>query len=132
MHVYRSFFLKLISGLTNARIPTCAPTAPMSTGPAGQGGENLMYIALVGAACLGGGIYVSKIRLSHRTLKNKQLIRRCMFIIFILLLPEHSPLLAFCKHSCICGIWTVSIFYCLFLLGIPNSQGRQRKISGPY
>lgn len=69
MHVNKSVFLKLISGLTNARIPTCAPVAPMSTGPAGQGGENLMYIALVGAACLGGGIYVSKMRLLHHTLK---------------------------------------------------------------
>lgn len=32
----------------------------MSTGPAGDGKENLIYVALVGAACIGGGVYVSK------------------------------------------------------------------------
>lgn len=32
----------------------------MSTGPAGDGKENLFYMALVGATCIGGGVYVSK------------------------------------------------------------------------
>lgn len=49
-----------ISGLNSARLPTRLPSAHMSTGPAGDGKENLVYVALVGAACIGGGIYVSK------------------------------------------------------------------------
>lgn len=50
----------LISGLTSARLPSRVPSAHMSTGPAGDGKENLIYVALVGAACIGGGVYVSK------------------------------------------------------------------------
>lgn len=46
--------------MTIARLPTRAPSAHMSTGPAGDGKENLIYMALVGAACIGGGVYVSK------------------------------------------------------------------------
>lgn len=46
--------------LNNARRQAPAPAAHMSTGPAGGGGsENILYVVLVGAACLGGGIYVS-------------------------------------------------------------------------
>lgn len=33
--------------------------AQMSSRPPGGGGENAVYFVLVGAACLGGGIYVS-------------------------------------------------------------------------
>lgn len=58
----------LILGLNNARIPTCAPAAHMSTGPTGGGGggrENLLYLAVVGTACIGAGIYVSKLKQSY-------------------------------------------------------------------
>lgn len=33
--------------------------AQMSSGPAGGGGENTLYYVLVGATCLGTGVYVS-------------------------------------------------------------------------
>lgn len=65
--------LKLIlfnvfSGLTNGRIPALVPAAHMSTGPAGGGGgENRLYFALVGAAFVATGIYVS-INLAYYTL----------------------------------------------------------------
>lgn len=62
--------MKLFSGLINARIPTRVPAAHMSTRPTGEGRENLLYIAIVGATCLGGGIYVSKLSLSKHALKN--------------------------------------------------------------
>ncbi|KAG7223316.1 hypothetical protein INR49_015672 [Caranx melampygus] len=42
------------------------PAAQMSTGSAGGGGENKMYFLLVGAACLGGGIY------AYRTVTSDQ------------------------------------------------------------
>lgn len=46
------------AALNNARRQAPAPAAHMSTGPAGGGGsENILYVVLVGAACLGGGIY---------------------------------------------------------------------------
>lgn len=61
LHSYNhSNLLGLIPGLTSARLPTRVPSAHMSTGPAGDGKENLIYVALVGAACIGGGVYVSK------------------------------------------------------------------------
>uniref|UniRef100_A0A672ZCA9 Apoptosis-inducing factor 1, mitochondrial n=1 Tax=Sphaeramia orbicularis TaxID=375764 RepID=A0A672ZCA9_9TELE len=44
--------------LNNGRTPAQVPAAHMSTGPAGGGRENQLYALLVGAACLGGGIYV--------------------------------------------------------------------------
>lgn len=46
------------SGLNNGSAVR-VPAAQMSTGSAGGGGENKVYFLLVGAACLGGGIYVS-------------------------------------------------------------------------
>lgn len=49
----------LFSGLTNGRIPACVPAAQMSTGPTGGSRENQLYVVLVGAALLGGGVYVS-------------------------------------------------------------------------
>lgn len=52
------------AGLNNGRIPACVPAAHMSTGPAGGGRENQLYALLVGAACLGGGIY------AYRTVKG--------------------------------------------------------------
>ncbi|XP_040907357.1 apoptosis-inducing factor 1, mitochondrial isoform X2 [Toxotes jaculatrix] len=54
------------AGLNNGRL-VHPPAAHMSTGPAGGGGgENQLYIALVGAACLAGGIY------AYRTVKGDQ------------------------------------------------------------
>lgn len=52
------------TGLTSARLPTRVPSAHMSTGPAGDGKENLIYMALVGATCIGGGVY------AYQTLKG--------------------------------------------------------------
>ncbi|XP_075876449.1 apoptosis-inducing factor 1, mitochondrial isoform X1 [Nelusetta ayraudi] len=52
------------TGLTSARLPTRVPSAHMSTGPAGDGKENLFYMALVGATCIGGGVY------AYQTLKG--------------------------------------------------------------
>lgn len=64
--------LFLILGLNNARIPNCAPAAHMSTGSTGGGGgrENLLYFAMVGTACIGGGIYVRKIQQSMHASKD--------------------------------------------------------------
>lgn len=44
--------------LNNGRAPAHVPAAHMSTGPAGGGRENQLYIFLVGTACIGGGVYV--------------------------------------------------------------------------
>ncbi|XP_068187969.1 apoptosis-inducing factor 1, mitochondrial isoform X11 [Antennarius striatus] len=52
------------TGLTNFRIPPCAPAAHMSTGPRGGGRENQLYAALVGAVTITVGI------LSYRHLKE--------------------------------------------------------------
>uniref|UniRef100_A0AAR2KQF7 Apoptosis-inducing factor 1, mitochondrial n=1 Tax=Pygocentrus nattereri TaxID=42514 RepID=A0AAR2KQF7_PYGNA len=41
------------------RRPPLVQQAHMSSGPTGGGGENAIYLVLVGAACLGGGVYVS-------------------------------------------------------------------------
>uniref|UniRef100_A0A8C4I582 Apoptosis-inducing factor 1, mitochondrial n=1 Tax=Dicentrarchus labrax TaxID=13489 RepID=A0A8C4I582_DICLA len=54
------------TGLTNGRIPAHVPAAHMSTGPAGGGRENQLYILLVGATFLGGGVYVSDSYLTMR------------------------------------------------------------------
>ncbi|XP_038563856.1 apoptosis-inducing factor 1, mitochondrial isoform X6 [Micropterus salmoides] len=54
------------AGLPNGRIPARVPVAHMSTGPTGGGGENHLYVLLVGAACLGGGIY------AYQTIKGDQ------------------------------------------------------------
>ncbi|XP_040007353.1 apoptosis-inducing factor 1, mitochondrial isoform X2 [Xiphias gladius] len=51
--------------LNNGR-PMRVPAAHMSIGPAGGGGEKQLYILLVGAACLGGGVY------AYQTLKGDQ------------------------------------------------------------
>ncbi|XP_041863495.1 apoptosis-inducing factor 1, mitochondrial isoform X12 [Melanotaenia boesemani] len=48
------------AGLTNGRIPIRVPTAHMSTGPAGGGGDNLKYALLVGLAGIGGLTYAVK------------------------------------------------------------------------
>lgn len=53
-----------VSGLNNGRIPTHVPTAHMSSGLPGGGGDNLKYALLVGAASIGGVAYVSKLGLS--------------------------------------------------------------------
>ncbi|XP_019719927.1 apoptosis-inducing factor 1, mitochondrial isoform X2 [Hippocampus comes] len=54
------------TGLHNARLPAHVPTAHMATGPARGGGENQLYVLLVGATCLGGAIY------TYRTVKGDQ------------------------------------------------------------
>ncbi|XP_056141373.1 apoptosis-inducing factor 1, mitochondrial isoform X4 [Lampris incognitus] len=54
------------AAFNNGRRQALVPTAHMSTGPAGGGGENQLYILLVGAACLGGGVY------AYRTIKGDQ------------------------------------------------------------
>lgn len=43
--------------LRNDRRPTFAPQTHMSSGQLGGGGDNAIYYVLVGAACLGGGVY---------------------------------------------------------------------------
>ncbi|GAA6235918.1 apoptosis-inducing factor 1, mitochondrial isoform X2 [Lates japonicus] len=53
------------AGLNNGRIVR-APAAQMSTGPAGGGRENQIYVVLVGAVCLGGVAY------AYHTLKRDQ------------------------------------------------------------
>ncbi|XP_056252649.1 apoptosis-inducing factor 1, mitochondrial isoform X1 [Seriola aureovittata] len=53
------------AGLTNGSAVR-VPAAHMSSGSAGGGGENKLYVLLVGAACLGGGIY------AYRTVKGDQ------------------------------------------------------------
>ncbi|XP_059207473.1 apoptosis-inducing factor 1, mitochondrial isoform X1 [Centropristis striata] len=50
--------------LNNGRTSTLVPAAPMSSGPAGGGKENQVYVLLVGAACLAGGVY------AYRTVKG--------------------------------------------------------------
>ncbi|CAJ1064252.1 apoptosis-inducing factor 1%2C mitochondrial isoform X11 [Xyrichtys novacula] len=54
------------AGLTHGRLPAQAPVAHMSTGPTGGGRENQLYILLVGAACVGSGVYL------YRTLRGDQ------------------------------------------------------------
>ncbi|XP_054611664.1 apoptosis-inducing factor 1, mitochondrial isoform X2 [Dunckerocampus dactyliophorus] len=54
------------TGLNHGRIPAHLPAVHMATGPAGGSRENQLYVLLVGAACLGGGIYV------YQTLKGDQ------------------------------------------------------------
>uniref|UniRef100_A0A7N8WN40 Apoptosis-inducing factor 1, mitochondrial n=1 Tax=Mastacembelus armatus TaxID=205130 RepID=A0A7N8WN40_9TELE len=56
----------LISGLNNGRPPSHLPVAHMSTGPAGGGGENQLYVLLVGAACVGGVFY------AYQTIRGDQ------------------------------------------------------------
>ncbi|XP_041657878.1 apoptosis-inducing factor 1, mitochondrial isoform X12 [Cheilinus undulatus] len=55
------------AGLNHGRLPAQIPVAHMSTGPAGGGRENQLYALLVGAVCLGGGIY------AYRTIKGDQI-----------------------------------------------------------
>ncbi|MCJ8748907.1 hypothetical protein PDJAM_G00170000 [Pangasius djambal] len=43
--------------LRQDRRPAFAPQTHMSSGPLGGGGDNTIYYVLVGAACLGGGVY---------------------------------------------------------------------------
>ncbi|KPP79952.1 apoptosis-inducing factor 1, mitochondrial-like [Scleropages formosus] len=47
----------VFAGLRCDNMVTVFPKAQMSSGAPGSGGDNLMYILFVGAACLGGGIY---------------------------------------------------------------------------
>ncbi|XP_034539360.1 apoptosis-inducing factor 1, mitochondrial isoform X5 [Notolabrus celidotus] len=54
------------TGLTHGRLPAQVPAARMSTAPTGGGRENQIYVLLVGATFLGGGVY------AYRTLKGDQ------------------------------------------------------------
>ncbi|XP_026184077.1 apoptosis-inducing factor 1, mitochondrial isoform X2 [Mastacembelus armatus] len=54
------------AGLNNGRPPSHLPVAHMSTGPAGGGGENQLYVLLVGAACVGGVFY------AYQTIRGDQ------------------------------------------------------------
>nr|XP_057933202.1 apoptosis-inducing factor 1, mitochondrial [Doryrhamphus excisus] len=54
------------TGLNHGRIPADLPAVHMATGPVGGGKENQLYVLLVGAACLGGGIY------AYRTVRGDQ------------------------------------------------------------
>uniref|UniRef100_I3K500 Apoptosis-inducing factor 1, mitochondrial n=1 Tax=Oreochromis niloticus TaxID=8128 RepID=I3K500_ORENI len=54
------------AGLNNGRIPTHVPTAHMSSGLPGGGGDNLKYALLVGAASIGGVAY------AYHTMKGDQ------------------------------------------------------------
>lgn len=109
--------LFFLLGLNNAKIPMREPAAHMSTGPTGGGGrENLLYFAAVGTTFIGAGIYVSKL---------KQ--------------PEHF-LFMVKRIICILGLTAVdeikrqlkALLACLAFPGVPDSKGRQGKISGPY
>ncbi|XP_061658459.1 apoptosis-inducing factor 1, mitochondrial isoform X2 [Syngnathoides biaculeatus] len=53
------------TGLTNGRTTARVPAAHMATWPAG-GGQNHLYVLLVGATCVGGAIY------AYRTVKGDQ------------------------------------------------------------
>ncbi len=48
-----------VSALRHGRRLEMVQKAQMSSGPAGGGGENTLYYVLIGATCLGGGVYVS-------------------------------------------------------------------------
>ncbi|XP_034156822.2 apoptosis-inducing factor 1, mitochondrial isoform X3 [Pangasianodon hypophthalmus] len=50
--------------LRQDRRPAFAPQTHMSSGPLGGGGDNAIYYVLVGAACVGGGVY------AYRTLSG--------------------------------------------------------------
>ncbi|KAK5918586.1 hypothetical protein CgunFtcFv8_003336 [Champsocephalus gunnari] len=52
------------TALNNGRTSAYVPAAHMSSGPAGGGRANQMYVLLVGAACVGGGVY------TYRTVKG--------------------------------------------------------------
>ncbi|KAL3042278.1 hypothetical protein OYC64_020259 [Pagothenia borchgrevinki] len=52
------------TALNNGRTPAYVPAAHMSSGPAGGGRANQIYVLLVGAACVGGGVY------TYRTVKG--------------------------------------------------------------
>ncbi|XP_034082522.1 apoptosis-inducing factor 1, mitochondrial isoform X14 [Gymnodraco acuticeps] len=52
------------TALNNGRTPAYVSAAHMSSGPAGGGRANQMYVLLVGAACVGGGVY------TYRTVKG--------------------------------------------------------------
>ncbi|KAK2828440.1 hypothetical protein Q5P01_019474 [Channa striata] len=54
------------AGLNNGRTPAGTPAVPMSTGPQGGGRENHLYVLLVGAACIGSGLY------TYKTVKEDQ------------------------------------------------------------
>ncbi|XP_063750795.1 apoptosis-inducing factor 1, mitochondrial isoform X3 [Eleginops maclovinus] len=52
------------TALSNVGTPAYVPAAHMSSGPAGGGRENQIYVLLVGAACVAGGAY------TYRTVKG--------------------------------------------------------------
>uniref|UniRef100_A0A3B3ZRT8 Apoptosis-inducing factor 1, mitochondrial n=1 Tax=Periophthalmus magnuspinnatus TaxID=409849 RepID=A0A3B3ZRT8_9GOBI len=64
------------TALNNGRRQAFVPATHMSTGPAGGGGsENTLYVVLVGAACLGGGAYVSNLFITSSFKKEHEMQR---------------------------------------------------------
>ncbi|KAK2911145.1 hypothetical protein Q8A67_003278 [Cirrhinus molitorella] len=61
--------------------------AQMSSGPAGGGGENTLYYVLVGATCLGGGVYAYRTVSGDKERYNERMIQ-------IASRPKHGPLAA--------------------------------------
>lgn len=112
--------LFLLLGLNNARIPTREPAGHMSTGPTGGGGgggrENLLYFAVVGTTCVGAGIYVSRQKQSE----NFLFMRKCIIC------DLGSTAVGEIKRQ------VKDLLASFAFAGVPDSKGRQRKISGPY
>lgn len=89
----------------------------MSTGPTGGGGrENLLYFAAVGTTFIGAGIYVSKMNQSENFLV---MVKRSICVLGLTAVDEIKRQLK-------------DLRACLASPGVPDSKGRQGKISGPY
>uniref|UniRef100_A0A3Q3DVF8 Apoptosis-inducing factor 1, mitochondrial n=1 Tax=Hippocampus comes TaxID=109280 RepID=A0A3Q3DVF8_HIPCM len=82
-----------------ARLPAHVPTAHMATGPARGGGENQLYVLLVGATCLGGAIYVSELIFTVHVTSTHTSVQIPFFSAGLdtaqpsLTLPSHAPYL---------------------------------------
>ncbi|XP_062844693.1 apoptosis-inducing factor 1, mitochondrial isoform X2 [Trichomycterus rosablanca] len=59
--------------LRHERRPAFIPQAHMSSGPLGGGGENAAYLVLVGAVCLGGGVYAYRTVARDRERYNERM-----------------------------------------------------------
>ncbi|KAF4112839.1 apoptosis-inducing factor 1, mitochondrial isoform X3 [Onychostoma macrolepis] len=62
------------SALRHGRRLEMVQKAQMSSGPAGGGGENTLYYVLVGATCLGGGVYVYRTVSGDKERYNERMI----------------------------------------------------------
>uniref|UniRef100_A0A3B3ZSB2 Apoptosis-inducing factor 1, mitochondrial n=1 Tax=Periophthalmus magnuspinnatus TaxID=409849 RepID=A0A3B3ZSB2_9GOBI len=94
------------TALNNGRRQAFVPATHMSTGPAGGGGsENTLYVVLVGAACLGGGAYVSNLFITSKAPTEPAVTslpesapapepgKTCIELSAPLTLPSHAPYL---------------------------------------